>query len=95
MAGASPLISANNGAWPSPANCTTIPSVRVSCQVIARASGVPIGAVLEGGYEPAALAASVAATMAALAGDGEAVSVPAEHELTPGAAAEVSRFWPL
>ena len=56
---------------------------------------MPIGAVLEGGYEPAALAASVAATMAALAGDGEAVSVPAEHELTPGAAAEVSRFWPL
>ena len=70
---------------------------RMACQVrdLARASGVPIGAVLEGGDEPAALAASVAATMAALAGDGEAVSVPAEHELTPGAAAEVSRFWPL
>jgi acetoin utilization deacetylase AcuC-like enzyme len=30
--------------------------------------GVPLGAVLEGGYEPAALAESVAATMAAMAG---------------------------
>jgi acetoin utilization deacetylase AcuC-like enzyme len=30
--------------------------------------GVPLGAVLEGGYEPAALADSVAATIAALAG---------------------------
>jgi acetoin utilization deacetylase AcuC-like enzyme len=34
---------------------------------LAATLGVPVGAVLEGGYEPAALAESVAATMAALA----------------------------
>jgi acetoin utilization deacetylase AcuC-like enzyme len=33
--------------------------------------GVPLGAVLEGGYEPVALAESVAATLAALGGEGE------------------------
>jgi acetoin utilization deacetylase AcuC-like enzyme len=35
---------------------------------LAATLGVPVGAVLEGGYEPAALAESVAATMEALAG---------------------------
>jgi acetoin utilization deacetylase AcuC-like enzyme len=34
--------------------------------------GVPLGLVLEGGYEPLALADSVVATMAALGGEGEA-----------------------
>jgi acetoin utilization deacetylase AcuC-like enzyme len=34
--------------------------------------GAPVGAVLEGGYEPEALAASVEATMRALSGHGEA-----------------------
>jgi acetoin utilization deacetylase AcuC-like enzyme len=34
--------------------------------------GVPLGAVLEGGYEPASLVESLLATMAALGGDGEA-----------------------
>jgi acetoin utilization deacetylase AcuC-like enzyme len=36
---------------------------------LAASLGVPVGAVLEGGYEPAALAESVAATMAALTGE--------------------------
>jgi acetoin utilization deacetylase AcuC-like enzyme len=44
--------------------------------------GAPIGAVLEGGYEPAALAASVAATMAALGGASEPVSTAPEEPLT-------------
>ena len=33
--------------------------------------GAPLGAVLEGGYDPAALAESVVATLSALGGDGE------------------------
>jgi acetoin utilization deacetylase AcuC-like enzyme len=70
---------------------------RMACHVrdLATASGVPVGAVLEGGYEPAALAASVAATMAALAGEGEAASIAPEAELTPAAIANVARCWPL
>jgi acetoin utilization deacetylase AcuC-like enzyme len=42
---------------------------------------VPLGAVLEGGYEPAALAQSVQTTLAALGGDEPARSVA--HELVP------------
>ncbi|MGC1851694.1 MAG: histone deacetylase [Solirubrobacterales bacterium] len=38
---------------------------------LSRALEAPLGAVLEGGYAPPALAESVAATMAALAGEGE------------------------
>jgi acetoin utilization deacetylase AcuC-like enzyme len=56
---------------------------------------VPLGAVLEGGYEPAALADSVAATMAALGGEGNAVSAAPEALLTSRAAAGVSRYWEL
>ncbi len=45
---------------------------RMACQVrdMARQADAPLGAVLEGGYEPAALAESVTATMAALADEG-------------------------
>lgn len=39
---------------------------------LGRSLGAPVGAVLEGGYSPPALAESVAATMTALAGDGAA-----------------------
>jgi acetoin utilization deacetylase AcuC-like enzyme len=39
---------------------------------LARDLGVPLGAVLEGGYDVEALAESVVATLAALGGDGEA-----------------------
>jgi acetoin utilization deacetylase AcuC-like enzyme len=38
-------------------------------ELAAQLGGVPVGAVLEGGYEPVALAESVAATMGALAGE--------------------------
>ncbi|HEY1355026.1 MAG TPA: histone deacetylase [Solirubrobacterales bacterium] len=57
--------------------------------------GAPLGVVLEGGYEPSALAESVAATLAALGGDGEAVSAAPEALLTSRAAVGVSRHWPL
>jgi acetoin utilization deacetylase AcuC-like enzyme len=46
---------------------------------LGRSLGAPVGAVLEGGYDPPALAASVAATMAALAGD----APPAGEDASP------------
>ncbi|HTU86356.1 MAG TPA: histone deacetylase [Solirubrobacteraceae bacterium] len=44
---------------------------------LALAVGAPVGAVLEGGYHPPALAESVAATVAALSGVGTAEPTPA------------------
>ncbi|HYM54290.1 MAG TPA: histone deacetylase [Solirubrobacteraceae bacterium] len=57
--------------------------------------GAPLGAVLEGGYEPAALAQSVRATLAALGGEGAARSAAPEPLLTSRAAAHVGHYWPL
>ena len=51
--------------------------------------------MLEGGYEPLALAESVAATLAALGGEGESVSAAPEALLTSRAAARVSHHWTL
>ena len=56
--------------------------------------GVPVGAVLEGGYDLDALAGSVAATMEALAAGGAPRSVPVDP-LTETAAQHVRRFWRL
>jgi acetoin utilization deacetylase AcuC-like enzyme len=69
----------------------------MTCQVrdLARVAGVPVGAVLEGGYEPVALAASVAATMAALGGQGEASPADPALAETSRAAARIADFWPL
>jgi acetoin utilization deacetylase AcuC-like enzyme len=53
----------------------------------------PVGAVLEGGYAPAALAGSVAATMRGLGGAGEPVPAP-ETAVAAEAANRVARFWP-
>ena len=55
--------------------------------------GVPVGAVLEGGYDLGALAASVAATMEALSEGGEPRSME-PGPLVKAAAEQVSRFWP-
>jgi acetoin utilization deacetylase AcuC-like enzyme len=55
--------------------------------------GVPVGAVLEGGYAPAALAESVEATMRALGGAGGA-STPPETAVADDAAARVGAYWP-
>ncbi len=70
---------------------------QMACHVrdLAAGLGVPLGAVLEGGYDLGALADSVAATMAALGGEGEAVSAAPEPLLTSRAAAGVSRYWEL
>ncbi|HEV2075197.1 MAG TPA: histone deacetylase, partial [Thermoleophilaceae bacterium] len=56
--------------------------------------GAPVGAVLEGGYDLDALAASVATTMEALATGGEAGSVSPD-DLTRRYAEQVGRHWRL
>lgn len=70
---------------------------RMACHVraLAESLGAPVGAVLEGGYEPAALAASVEATLRALGGEGEPESIAPEEPFTSRAAIQVGRHWPL
>jgi len=53
----------------------------------------PVGAVLEGGYSPPALADSVAATMRALGGEGAPLTAP-ETAVADEAAERVARYWP-
>jgi acetoin utilization deacetylase AcuC-like enzyme len=55
--------------------------------------GAPVGAVLEGGYAPRALADSVATTMRALGGSGETATAP-ETAVAGEAAARVASYWP-
>jgi acetoin utilization deacetylase AcuC-like enzyme len=57
--------------------------------------GIPLGTVLEGGYEPAALAECVHATLAALGGSEPPTSAAPEALLTSRAAAHVGHYWPL
>jgi acetoin utilization deacetylase AcuC-like enzyme len=54
---------------------------------------VPVGAVLEGGYAPSALADSVAATMRGLGGLGDPVTPP-ESPVAEATAARVAGYWP-
>jgi acetoin utilization deacetylase AcuC-like enzyme len=56
---------------------------------------VPIGTVLEGGYEPAAVARCVRATLLALAGDQPAHSAAPDAMLTSRAAAQIGHHWSL
>ncbi len=56
---------------------------------------VPLGAVLEGGYEIEALAECVRATLAALGGEGDAVMAAPEALLTSRAAAQIGHYWEL
>jgi acetoin utilization deacetylase AcuC-like enzyme len=65
----------------------------VEVRELAARLDVPVGAVLEGGYSPPALADSVAATMRALGGAGEPVAAP-ETTVAAEAAERVARFWP-
>jgi acetoin utilization deacetylase AcuC-like enzyme len=62
---------------------------------LAREMRAPLGAVLEGGYDPSALAESVAATLGALAGEGEAGSAAPDPMLTSRAAAQIAHYWAL
>ena len=55
--------------------------------------GAPVGAVLEGGYDLRALAASVAATLEAFASDREPSGVE-RHGISERAVAVVGRYWP-
>ncbi|HEX2392243.1 MAG TPA: histone deacetylase [Solirubrobacterales bacterium] len=70
---------------------------KLACLVREAAAGwgAPIGAVLEGGYAVGALADSVAATMAALGGEGEAARAAPEALVTSRAASRVSHYWDL
>ena len=55
----------------------------------------PLGAVLEGGYEPTVLAECTLATLAALGGAGEAPLTAPELPLTARAKAQFGPYWPL
>jgi acetoin utilization deacetylase AcuC-like enzyme len=59
------------------------------------AAGAPVGAVLEGGYDPPALGASVLATLRALDGEGEADSIAPDPLVTSRVAAHVGHHWAL
>jgi acetoin utilization deacetylase AcuC-like enzyme len=81
------------------ANCRLVASsfAEMARHVRELASGlnVPLGGVLEGGYEPTALAQSVLETLVALHGDEPAQSAAPEALLTSRAASHVGHYWPL
>jgi acetoin utilization deacetylase AcuC-like enzyme len=56
---------------------------------------LPLGVVLEGGYEPASLAHSVRETMRALGGSEPARSAAPDAMLTSRAAAQIGHYWSL
>jgi acetoin utilization deacetylase AcuC-like enzyme len=62
---------------------------------LADARELPLGAVLEGGYEPQALADSVLVTLEALRSEEPPRLAPAETMLSSRAAAQFGRYWPL
>ncbi len=70
---------------------------QMACHVrdLAHALGAPLGAVLEGGYDPTALGESVVAVLAALQGDGEAESAAPDAMVTPRAASHLGHRWAL
>jgi acetoin utilization deacetylase AcuC-like enzyme len=70
---------------------------QLACHVreLAGECGAPVGAMLEGGYDPGALAASMVATVAALGGEGRAESIAPDPLITSRAAAHVGHFWSL
>jgi acetoin utilization deacetylase AcuC-like enzyme len=63
-------------------------------RALADGLGVPVGGVLEGGYDLRALANSTAATLEALRDGGEPEPV-VPHPLAARAAAAIGRYWPL
>jgi acetoin utilization deacetylase AcuC-like enzyme len=62
---------------------------------LAAHAGAPVGAVLEGGYEPRALGECVIATMRALDGDRQPESIAPDEVYTRRAASQVGRYWDL
>jgi acetoin utilization deacetylase AcuC-like enzyme len=82
------------------AQCTlaTESFAKMAAQVksAARALGAPFGAVLEGGYDLGALAASVAATLEVLGADDDPQPEEVSRDqLTADAAAVVGNYWPV
>jgi acetoin utilization deacetylase AcuC-like enzyme len=67
------------------------------CHVRDLAAGLhaPVGAVLEGGYEPAALVECVLATMRALSGAGHAESTSPDPVYARRSASYLERYWEL
>ena len=63
-------------------------------RALGEAVGAPVGAVLEGGYALAPLAASVAATLEALASD-KPPDLVAPDFLTSRAASHIGHYWTL
>jgi acetoin utilization deacetylase AcuC-like enzyme len=70
---------------------------QMACHIreMATALRAPVGAVLEGGYDLQALADSVPATVAALAGAGAAVSIAPDPIVTPRLASHLAHRWAL
>jgi acetoin utilization deacetylase AcuC-like enzyme len=64
-------------------------------RALAEELDVPLGAVLEGGYEPAALAECVGETLTALSGEEPPRSAAPEPLLTSRAASHISHHWQL
>ncbi len=62
---------------------------------LAHACGAPVGVILEGGYEPQALAQSLRETLLALGDDRPPRSLAGEDALTARALAHVGRYWQL
>jgi acetoin utilization deacetylase AcuC-like enzyme len=62
---------------------------------LARGCGAPVGVILEGGYEPQALAQSLRETLLALGDDRPPRSLAGEDALTARALAHVGRYWQL
>ena len=70
---------------------------QMACHIrdLARTLRAPLGAVLEGGYDPEALGESVVATLNALGGEGEAESAAPDQIVTPRAASYLGHRWEL
>jgi len=70
---------------------------QMACHVrdMAAKVGAPVGAVLEGGYQTAALTESLMATITALAGVGTAESMAPDPFVTSRVAAHVGHYWTL
>jgi acetoin utilization deacetylase AcuC-like enzyme len=64
-------------------------------RAFAHESEIPIGVILEGGYEPAALAESVREMLLALSDERPPRSVSAHQAPTERAVAQLRRYWPL
>jgi len=80
------------------ANCTVtetgFAAMAASVRDVAASLGVPVGIVLEGGYALEALAASLVATLEAVASGTATARATPEHALAAGARARLATYWP-